>query len=149
MYQNVLAFTGLIPRDKMNCLVRLGNCFLRLALMYQPSCLLPCCQGKTWNLPKKLLSKPQKHFILSLSRSLCRSITIHWHLTDIGDGSGAGGGGAGGGQVDEVEPDLAEVVAGAAEGGVNYMTSALGVEILPDFADNQHRARLKGGPQAA
>ena len=26
----------------MNCRVRLGNCFLRVALTYQPSCLLPC-----------------------------------------------------------------------------------------------------------
>ena len=36
----------------MNCLVRLGNCFLRVALMYQPSCLLPCCQGKPGELAK-------------------------------------------------------------------------------------------------
>ena len=50
----------------MNCLVRFGNCFLRVALMYQPSCLLPCCQGKPGELAKKLLSKPQKQFILSL-----------------------------------------------------------------------------------
>ena len=35
-----------IPRGRMNCRVRFGNCFLRVALMYQPSCLLPCCQGK-------------------------------------------------------------------------------------------------------
>ena len=35
--------------------------------MYQPSCLLPCCQGKPGELAKKkLLSKPQKQFILSL-----------------------------------------------------------------------------------
>ena len=34
--------------------------------MYQPSCLLPCCQGKPGELAKKLLSKPQKRFILSL-----------------------------------------------------------------------------------
>ena len=41
-----------VPRDKMNCLVRFGNCFLRVALMYQPSCLLPCCQGKPRELAK-------------------------------------------------------------------------------------------------
>ena len=29
-----------ILRDKMNCFVRFGNCFLRVALMHQPSCLL-------------------------------------------------------------------------------------------------------------
>ena len=35
--------------------------------MNQPSCLLPCCQGKPGELAKKnLLSKPQKQFILSL-----------------------------------------------------------------------------------
>ena len=55
-----------VPRDKMNCLVRLGNCFLRVALMYQLSCLLSCCQAKPGELAKKLLSKPQKQFILSL-----------------------------------------------------------------------------------
>ena len=54
----------------MNCLVRLGNCFLRFALMYQPSCLLPCCQGKPGELANKLLSKPQKQFILSLGISI-------------------------------------------------------------------------------
>ena len=34
--------------------------------MYQPSCLLRCCQGKPGELAKKLLSKPQKQFILYL-----------------------------------------------------------------------------------
>ena len=43
--------------------------FLRVALMYQPSCLLPCCQGKQGELAKKQLSKPQKQFILSLGIS--------------------------------------------------------------------------------
>ena len=28
-------------RDKINCTVRFGNCFLRVQLMFQP-----CCQGK-------------------------------------------------------------------------------------------------------
>ena len=58
----------------MNCTVRFENCFLRVALMYQPSSLLPCCQGKPGELAKKLLSKPQKQFILSLGISyLCRN----------------------------------------------------------------------------
>ena len=51
-----------LPRDKINCLVRCT----RVALMYQPSCLLPCCQGKLGELTKKQLSKSQKQFVLSL-----------------------------------------------------------------------------------
>ena len=31
---------------KINCGVGLVNCFFRVPLMYQPCCLLPCCQGK-------------------------------------------------------------------------------------------------------
>ena len=54
-----------IPRDKMNCLVRLGNCFLRVVLMYQPSCLLPCCQDKPRELAKKTVIQPSEtvHFV--------------------------------------------------------------------------------------
>ena len=48
----LLATARFIPRDKINCLVRFGNCFLRVALMYQPSCLLTCCQGKPGKLAK-------------------------------------------------------------------------------------------------
>ena len=52
----------------MNCLGRFGNCFLGVELMYQPSCLLLCCQGKPGELAEELLSKPQKQFILSLGK---------------------------------------------------------------------------------
>ena len=43
--------------------------------MYRPSCLLLCCQGKPGELAKKLLSKPQKQFILSLGK-IRISVTI-------------------------------------------------------------------------
>ena len=68
-----------LPRDKMNCSGGYANCFLRVALMYQPSCLLPCCQGKPGELAKKVLSKPQKQFILPLGRSrkIMRDNTLH------------------------------------------------------------------------
>ena len=54
-----------LPRAKMNCLVRFGNCFLRVALMYQPSCLLPCCQGKPGELAKKTVIQTSEtvHFV--------------------------------------------------------------------------------------
>ena len=38
--------------DIMNCTARFGNCFLRIVLMYQPPCLVPCCQGKLGKLTK-------------------------------------------------------------------------------------------------
>ena len=31
---------------KWNCAARFGICFLRVSLIYQPCCLVPCCQGK-------------------------------------------------------------------------------------------------------
>ena len=56
----ILAFKGRpywgIPRDKMNCSGGYANCFVRVTLMYQPSCLLPCCQGKPGELAKKQLA---------------------------------------------------------------------------------------------
>ena len=54
-----------IPRDKMSCLVRFGNCFLRVALMYQPRCLLPCCQGKPGEFAKKTVIQTSEtvHFV--------------------------------------------------------------------------------------
>ena len=78
----------------MNCSVRFGNCFLRVALMYQPCCLLPCCQGEAGELAKKLLSKPQKQFILSLGNYLMMFMP-KTQIADIGgcDGNNAGGGG--------------------------------------------------------
>ena len=40
-------------RDKMNCTVRFGNCFLKIPLMCQPSPALdPCCQGMLGELAK-------------------------------------------------------------------------------------------------
>ena len=40
----------------MNCTARSGNCFLRVPLlMYQPCCLVPCCQGKLGELTKNSL----------------------------------------------------------------------------------------------
>ena len=36
----------------MSCTVRFGNRFLRVPLMYQPCCLVPCCQGKLGELTK-------------------------------------------------------------------------------------------------
>ena len=42
----------LILRDKMNCTVKFGNCFLRVALMYQLCCLVARCQGKLRELTK-------------------------------------------------------------------------------------------------
>ena len=68
----------------MNCLVRFGNCFLRVALMYQPSCLQPCCQGKPGNLQKKLLSKPRKQFILSLGTYLTRGVLLSQSTAPVG-----------------------------------------------------------------
>ena len=44
-----------ILRDKMKYTVRFGNCFLRVPLMYQPCCLVPCCQGKLGELTKNSL----------------------------------------------------------------------------------------------
>merc|ERR1712088_108259 len=35
--------------------VRFGNCFLRVPLMYQPCCLVPCCQGKLGELANNSL----------------------------------------------------------------------------------------------
>ena len=64
--QRLLMTGPLVPRDKMNCWVRFGNCFLRVPLMYQPCCLVPGCQGKLGELRKNQLTKPQKQFILSL-----------------------------------------------------------------------------------
>ena len=46
----------IIPRDKMNCSGGNANCFLRVALICQPSCLLPYCQGKPGELAKKQLA---------------------------------------------------------------------------------------------
>ena len=42
-----------VLRPKSNCGVGLVNCFFRVSLMYQPCCLLPCCQGKLGELTKK------------------------------------------------------------------------------------------------
>ena len=58
---------GLVLRDKMNCGVGLVNCFIRVPLMYQPCCLLPCCQGKLGKLTKKQFTKPTPQFILGHS----------------------------------------------------------------------------------
>ena len=67
IFNNLISFLKLqVPRHKMNCCVRFGNCFLRVPLMYQPCCLVPGCQGKLGELRKKQLTKPQKQFILSL-----------------------------------------------------------------------------------
>ena len=41
------------PEYKMPCTVGFVNSFLRVPLMYQPCCLLPCCQGKVGELPEK------------------------------------------------------------------------------------------------
>ena len=43
---------------------RFGDCFLRVPLMYQPCCLVPCCQGRLGEIAK--LTKSSVHFILSL-----------------------------------------------------------------------------------
>ena len=49
----------------MNCSGGYANCFLRVALMYQPSCLLPCCQGKPGGTCKKTVIQTSKtvHFV--------------------------------------------------------------------------------------
>ena len=60
-------------RPKINCGVGLVNCFFRVSLMYQPCCLLPCCQGKLGELTKKQFTKPTPQFILG------RSISIRTH----------------------------------------------------------------------
>ena len=44
---------GVILGPKINCRVGLVNCFFRVPLLYQPCCLLPCCQGKLGELTKK------------------------------------------------------------------------------------------------
>ena len=51
-----------IPRDEMNCLVRFGNCFLRVTLIYQPSCLVPYCQYKLRKLTKTVYYC-MRHFV--------------------------------------------------------------------------------------
>ena len=51
----------------MDCTVRFGNCFLSATLMYQPCCLVPCCQGELGELTKKQFTKPTAQLILSLS----------------------------------------------------------------------------------
>ena len=54
-------------RPKINCGVGLVNCFFRVSLMYQPCCLLPCCQSKLGELAKKQFTKPTPQFILGRS----------------------------------------------------------------------------------
>ena len=41
-----------LPGDRMKVTVRLENCFLRVPLMYQICCLVPCCRGKLGELTK-------------------------------------------------------------------------------------------------
>ena len=75
MYANVkeksptkqLEWLNTILRPKINCGVGLVNCFFRVPLMYQPCCLLPCCQGKLGELTKKQFTKPTPQFILGRS----------------------------------------------------------------------------------
>ena len=50
-------------------IVRFGDCFLRVPLMYQPCCLVSCCHGKLGKLVKKTFTKQTLQFILSLSKS--------------------------------------------------------------------------------
>lgn len=44
-----------LPSDKRKCAVRFGICFLRVPLIYQPCCLVPCGQDKLGKLMKKVL----------------------------------------------------------------------------------------------
>ena len=60
-------FVIFVLRPKINCGVGLVNCFFRVPLMYQPCCLLPCCQGKLGELTKKQFTKPTPQFILGRS----------------------------------------------------------------------------------
>ena len=62
----------------MNFTVRFGNSFLRVPLMYQPSCLVPCHQGKLGKLSKISLQHLQ-------CSSFCLSVMIK--TTDINWGS--------------------------------------------------------------
>ena len=42
-------------RDKMNCTVMFGNCVFSVPLIYQPCCLVSCCQSKLRDLTKNSL----------------------------------------------------------------------------------------------
>ena len=53
----------------MNCTLKFGNCYLRVPLLYQPCCLVPCCQGKLGEFAKKFMI-PTVQFILSLSANI-------------------------------------------------------------------------------
>ena len=52
MQGDMLLVVSVLLRDKMNCRVRFGICFLRVPLIYQPCCPVPCCQGKLGELAK-------------------------------------------------------------------------------------------------
>ena len=60
-----LSGTQYLRRDKMNCAVRFGNCFLRVPLIYQPCCHVPGCQGKPGEPCKKTVFKTYStvHFV--------------------------------------------------------------------------------------
>ena len=57
-------------RDKMNCPVRFGICFLRVQLMFQP-----CCQGKLVELTVQ--------FILYLSSGMNNPVALAWIFTSL------------------------------------------------------------------
>ena len=58
---------GRILSDKIPCTIGFIKIFLRSPLVYQPCCLVPCCQGKLGELAPKQLSKPTVLFILTFS----------------------------------------------------------------------------------
>ena len=58
---------GEILSDKIPPTVGFVNNFLRVSLVYQPCCLLPCCQGKVGELSDKSVRNLYVRGILSLS----------------------------------------------------------------------------------
>ena len=50
-----------ILRDKMNCTVWFGICFLRVPQMHQPCCLVPLCWGKLEEIKKKQFTGSSRH----------------------------------------------------------------------------------------
>ena len=81
----LLTCDRLILRDKKNCTVRFGNCFLRIPLMYHPCCLLLCCQGKLGELTKLkslkiLLYSSFCVLVLIWDRLIAKRVKCEFHL---------------------------------------------------------------------
>ena len=70
------AFTLL--RDKMNCTVRFGKCFLRVPLAYWSYCLVPRCHGKIGELIK---TAPKTY--CTVYSSFCLLVILSHCLPDI------------------------------------------------------------------